>query len=60
MLKFIWYCIRCMFDLLSASLGSVPDGFSWKVGLTGAITLIVIITTVFLILLLTGVIKFKK
>jgi len=59
-LKSLWYCIRCMLDLFSASLGSVPNNYSWKVGLIGAITLIVIIAIVFLVLLLTGVIKFKK
>ena len=59
-LKFIWYCIKCMLDLFSASLGSVPNNYSWKVGLTGAITLIVIIAIGFVILLATGVIEFKK
>ena len=59
-LKCIWYCIKCMLDLFSASLGSVPNNYSWKVGLTGAITLIVILLVVFVILLATGVIKFKK
>lgn len=59
-LKFIWYCIKCMLDLFSASLGSVPNNYSWKVGLTGAITLIVILLIGFVILLATGVIKFKK
>lgn len=59
-LKFIWYCIKCVGDLFSASLGSVPNDYSWKVGLVGAITLIVIIAIGFVILLATGVIKFKK
>ena len=59
-LKFIWYCIKCVGDLLSASLGSVPNDYSWKVGLVGAITLIVIIAIGFIILLATGVIEFKK
>lgn len=59
-LKFIWYCIKCVGDLFILASGFVPDDFTWKVGLIGAITLIVIIAIGFVILLATGVIEFKK
>ena len=59
-LKFIWYCIKCAGGLFISASGFVPDDFTWKDGLVGAITLIVIIAIGFVILLATGVIEFKK
>ena len=59
-LNFIWYCIKCMLNLFAAAFGHTPDGFSLKEGLIGGATLIVIMIIIFLILWLTGVIKFKK
>ena len=58
--KFIWYCLTCMFDVFLAAAGFVPNDFTWKQGLTGVITLIIIIVLVLSILLLTGVVKIKN
>lgn len=58
--KFIWHCLKCMFDVFLAATGFVPNDFTWKQGLTGVVTLIIIIALILGILLLTGVIKFKK
>ena len=59
-LNFIWYCIQCMFSCFVAMFGHIPNGFTLKDGLVGVATLIVIILIIFLILWLTGIIKFKK
>ncbi|MCI7002746.1 MAG: hypothetical protein MR904_00150 [Clostridia bacterium] len=59
-LNFIWYCLKSMFNCFSAIFGHIPNGFTLKDGLVGVATLIVIILIIFLILWLTGVIKFKK
>lgn len=58
--NFIWYCIKCMLNGFCAMFGRAPEGFTIKEGLIGAATLIVIMIIIFLILWLTGVIKFKK
>ena len=49
-----------MLNLFAAAFGHTPDGFTLKEGLIGGATLIVIMIIIFLILWLTGVIKFKK
>lgn len=59
-LNFIWYCIKCMLGCFSAMFGRLPEGFTLVYGLVGIATLIIIILIIFLILWLTGVIKFKK
>lgn len=58
--KFAWYCLKCMFDVFLVSTGFVPNGFNWKQGLTGLITLFVILAMIFIILISTKVIKLKK
>lgn len=59
-LNFIWYCIQCMFSCFTAMFGHVPDNFTIKEILIGVATFFVISIIIFLILWLTGVIKFKK
>ena len=58
-LNFIWYCIKCMLLCFSAMFGRAP-GITLKEILIGNATLLVIMIIIFLILWLTGVIKFKK
>lgn len=58
-LKFIWYCLKCMFDLFIAASGYAPEGYTWKQTFIGVITLIVIIALVLCVLLLMGG-RFKK
>ena len=59
-LKFIWYCIECMLKFFASGFGNPLKNFTWKEGMVGALTFIVISLVVFVILLATGVIKFKK
>lgn len=58
--NFMWYCIKSMINLFSASTGYTPNSFSLKDGLIGGLTLIVIMPIIFLILWITRVIKLKK
>ena len=58
-LNFIWYCIKCMLSLFSSAFGHTPEEFTIKEGLIGNATLVVLILLGFLILWLTGVIRFK-
>ena len=57
-LNFIWYCIKCLLDCLCLPIGGhIPTK---KEGLVGIATLFVLIIIIFVILVLTGCIKFKK
>ena len=39
-LKFIWYCIQCMFSCFTAMFGYTPKDFTIKDGFIGIATLL--------------------
>lgn len=43
MFKFIKYCLLCMCLTISAAFGNNPEGLTWKTGITGVLTAIVLI-----------------
>lgn len=58
-INFIWYCLKCMFRLFPVLIGHV-NGLTWKDGLVGVATLLVIAGTIIVILYFTGVIRFGR
>lgn len=58
--EFIWYCIKCMAWGFSAMCGHVPKNYGFKEIFIGFATFVLITLLIFLILVFTGVIKFKK
>ena len=51
-LNFLWYCLRSFFRSVCATTGHVPDGFTWKEGLTGVLTFVVILSIIAAIIII--------
>lgn len=58
--EFIVYCLDCMGYAIMCTVGHVQEGDSSKDGLVGVATLFTIAIIILVILLLTGVVSFKK
>ena len=61
LLKFIVYCLKCMVDFFVTSFGGrIPKGFGFKEGAIGFVTFLVIVVLILSILLMTGILEYKK
>ena len=57
MWEFIKYCFYCMGITISAAFGHNPSGLTWKTGIIGVLTAIILIAIVVCIIYLVNFIR---